>query len=63
LGRINLVAVGQIEPVGVRAGSVAGLVSFTPSLGEWIVFLFSLALLLLVFTLGEKYLMLDGDAG
>lgn len=63
LGRINLVAVGQIEPVGVRAGSVAGLVSFTPSLGEWIVFLFSLALLLLIFTLGEKYLKLDGAAG
>jgi hypothetical protein len=30
-----------------------------PSLGEWIVFLFSLAVLLLLFTLGEKYLSLE----
>jgi molybdopterin-containing oxidoreductase family membrane subunit len=58
LGRINIIAAGQIEPIGVRASGMPALVPFMPNIGEWTVFAFSLAVLLLIYSVGNKVLKL-----
>jgi len=56
--RMDYVLVGQLKPLGVRAMEVSGLAPHGNSIWEWLVVASSLALLLLVFTLGEQYLKL-----
>ncbi len=57
--RMDYVLVGQLKPLGVRAMEVPGLVVHSIGIWEWMVVLSSLALLLLLFTLGERYLKLE----
>ena len=57
--RMDYVLVGQLEPLGVRSMEVSGLATPGYTLWEWLVVAASLALLLLAFTLGERYLKLE----
>jgi molybdopterin-containing oxidoreductase family membrane subunit len=57
--RADYVLVGQLKPLGVRASGVSGLVSHSTNIYDWLIFFFALALMLLVYTLGERYLKLE----
>jgi len=50
--------VGQSRPVGPKAEHYPQFISYFPSIWEWLVFIFALAVLLLLYTMGERYLRL-----
>ncbi len=60
IDRVAYVTIGQLKPLGVRAVGMPELISpHLPSGWEWVVLLATVSVLLLFFTLGEKYLKLD----
>jgi molybdopterin-containing oxidoreductase family membrane subunit len=58
---MEVLLAGQIRPVGPKAEGLAEFVVYSPSIYEWLVLLFSLSVILLLYTLGERYLRLDGQ--
>jgi len=50
--------VGQSRPVGPKAEHYPQFISYFPSIWECLVFVFALAVMLLLYTMGEKYLRL-----
>jgi len=62
---------GQSHPIGPKAEQYGEAVRYFPSISEWLVFTFALAVMLLLYTFGERYLNLaqvpverrDGGAG
>ena len=55
---MEILLAGQSHPVGPKAEQFAGFIAYFPSIWEWLVFVFALAIMLLLYTLGERYLKL-----
>jgi molybdopterin-containing oxidoreductase family membrane subunit len=56
---MEILLAGQSRPVGPKAEQFPAFVSYFPSVWEWLVFIFGLAIMLLLYTLGERYLKLE----
>lgn len=52
---------GQRFPVGPKAEQFPDIVTYAPSPWEWLVALFAISVMLLLYTLGERYLNLGTD--
>jgi molybdopterin-containing oxidoreductase family membrane subunit len=59
-GRLELVLTGEIMPMGPMAEGLPEFVSYMPTISEVFVALFALATMLLLYTLGDRNLNLDG---
>ena len=57
---MEMLLAGQSRPVGPKAEQYPEFISYFPSIWEWLVFVFALAIMLLLYTLGERYLKLAG---
>lgn len=57
--RVDYVTVGQLKPVGVKAVGMPELVGHSSTVWEWLILIAAIAILLLLFTIGEKYLKLE----
>jgi molybdopterin-containing oxidoreductase family membrane subunit len=55
---MEILLAGQSHPVGPKAEQFAEFMSYFPSIWEWLVFVLALAVMLLLYTLGERYLKL-----
>jgi len=55
---MEILLAGQSRPVGPKAEQYPEFISYFPSIWEWLVFVFALAIMLLLYTLGERYLRL-----
>jgi molybdopterin-containing oxidoreductase family membrane subunit len=55
---MEILLAGQSRPVGPKAEQFPEFVSYFPSIWEWLVLVFALAVMFLLYTLGEKYLKL-----
>jgi molybdopterin-containing oxidoreductase family membrane subunit len=55
---MEILLAGQSRPVGPKAEQYPAFISYFPSIWEWLVFLLALAIMLLLYTLGERYLKL-----
>jgi molybdopterin-containing oxidoreductase family membrane subunit len=55
---MEILLAGQSRPVGPKAEQYPEFISYFPSIWEWLVFIFALAAMLLLYTLGERYLKL-----
>lgn len=58
--RMELLLEGVATPLGPRAVGLPEFVTYFPNTWEWLVVIFSLSVGLLIYTLGEKYLKLEG---
>ncbi|MCF6246021.1 MAG: polysulfide reductase NrfD [Desulfobacula sp.] len=58
---MEILLAGQSRPVGPKAEQFPDVISYFPSIWEWIVFMLSIAVMLLLFTLGERFLKLGSD--
>ena len=59
-GRLELVLTGEIMPMGPMAEGIPEFVSYFPTISELLVAIFALAVMLLLYTLGDRHLNLDG---
>ena len=55
---MEILLAGQSHPVGPKLEQYPAFISYFPSIWEWLVFVFALAVMLLLYTLGERYLKL-----
>jgi len=55
---MEILLAGQSHPVGPKAEQYPEFIFYFPSIWEWLVFVFSLAVMLSLYTLGERYLKL-----
>ncbi|MFH2060987.1 MAG: NrfD/PsrC family molybdoenzyme membrane anchor subunit [Pseudomonadota bacterium] len=55
---MEILLAGQSRPVGPKAEQFPDVISYFPSSWEWMVFMLSIAVMLLLFTLGERFLKL-----
>jgi molybdopterin-containing oxidoreductase family membrane subunit len=60
---MEILLAGQSHPVGPKAEQFPEVIRYFPSIWEWLVFVFALSVILLLYTLGERYLKLDGTPG
>lgn len=58
---IEILLAGQSRPVGPKAEQFPDVISYFPSIWEWIVFMFSVAVILLLISLGERFLRLESE--
>ena len=58
---MEVLLAGQVRPVGPKAEGLAEFVKYSPSIYEWLVLVFALSVILLLYTLGERYLSLNGQ--
>ena len=56
---MEILLAGQSHPVGPKAEQYPEFISYFPSIWEWLVFGFTLSVMLLLYTLGERYLKLQ----
>ena len=56
LMHMEILLAGQSHPVGPKAEQYPAFVDYFPSIWEFLVFLFALAVMLILYTLGERYL-------
>jgi len=56
---MQILIAGQSHPIGPKAEQYGLALTYYPSLYEWIVFLFAVAVMLLLYTAGERYLKLE----
>jgi len=56
---MEILLAGQSRPVGPKAEHYPEFLSYFPSIWEWLVFLLAVAVMLLLYTLGERYLNLE----
>jgi molybdopterin-containing oxidoreductase family membrane subunit len=56
---MEILLAGQSHPVGPKAGQFPQYVQYVPSIWEVLVMVFALAVMLLLYTLGERYLRLQ----
>jgi formate-dependent nitrite reductase membrane component NrfD len=66
--RYDFIVAGQLPPMragldGAGVETVAGLVQYAPSVGEWMIFAFGLGLFLFLYFMSERFLILDDKAG
>ena len=55
---MEILLAGQSHPVGPKAEQYPEFMSYFPSIWEWLVFVLAVAVMLLLYTLGERYLKL-----
>lgn len=60
-GRLEMVLSGLVMPTGPKAEAQPPFVSYWPTIWEVLVFVFALALLLLIYTIGERHLKLTAS--
>ncbi|MDW7727572.1 MAG: hypothetical protein SCH70_10795 [Candidatus Methanoperedens sp.] len=60
---MELLLEGQAIPLGPRAIGQPEFIFYFPNIPELLVVVFSFSVILLVYTIGEKYLNLEGSAG
>ncbi len=58
LMHMEILLAGQSHPVGPKAEQYPWHIHYFPSIWEWLVFLLAVAIMLLLYTLGERYLKL-----
>jgi len=58
LMHMEILLAGQSHPVGPKAEQYPEFVKYFPSIWEFLVFLFALTIMLILYTLGERYLKL-----
>jgi molybdopterin-containing oxidoreductase family membrane subunit len=58
---IEILLAGQSRPVGPKAEQFPNVISYFPSIWEWIVFMFSVAVILLLISLGERFFRLGSE--
>ena len=58
LMHMEILLAGQSHPVGPKAEQYPEFIKYFPSIWEFLVFLFALAIMLILYTLGERYLKL-----
>lgn len=56
---MEILLAGQSRPVGPKAEHYPEFISYFPSVWEWMVFLLAVAVMMLLYTLGERYLKLE----
>lgn len=56
---MEILLAGQSRPVGPKAEQYPEYISYFPSIYEWLVFAFAVAVMLLLYTLGERFLKLE----
>ncbi|MEW6673513.1 MAG: NrfD/PsrC family molybdoenzyme membrane anchor subunit [Thermodesulfobacteriota bacterium] len=56
---MEILLAGQSRPIGPKAEQYPEIISYFPSVWEWLVFLFALAVMLLLYTLGERFFKLE----
>ncbi len=56
---MEILLAGQSRPVGPKAEQFPDVISYFPSIWEWYVFMLSIAVMLLLFSLGERFLKLE----
>ena len=59
-GRLEFILTAEIMPMGQMAEGLPEFVSYFPTISEVFVAIFGLAVMLLLYTLGERYFNLDG---
>jgi len=59
IGRMDLVMTGQMLPIMPKNTIEHSAILYFPTIWEWIVGFFAMAVMLFIYTLGEKYLKLD----
>jgi molybdopterin-containing oxidoreductase family membrane subunit len=59
---MEILLAGQSRPVGPKAEQFPEVVSYFPSIWEWFVFMLSIAVILLLFSLGERFLKLEAKS-
>lgn len=60
IGRMDMVMLGQLQPIIPKLSSEGtNIVSYFPTFWEWMIAMFSFSLMLLLYTLGERYLKLE----
>ncbi len=57
--RMNMVMLGQIHPIFPHFLESESIISYFPTIWEWSIAMFSLTIMLFLYTLGEKYLDLE----
>ena len=57
-GRMDMLMVGQIQPIMPKITLEQSVIFYFPTIWEWLIGFFSLALMFFIYTLGEKYLKL-----
>lgn len=53
---MEILLAGQSRPIGPKAEQYPDYISYVPSMYEWLVMLFAIAVALLLYTMGERYL-------
>ncbi|MCF6241913.1 MAG: hypothetical protein L3J74_11280, partial [Bacteroidales bacterium] len=61
IGRMEMLMSGQILPIMPKVSIQKNLILYNPTIWEWVICFFSLALLLFLYTMGEKYLKLGAS--
>ena len=56
---MEILLAGQSRPIGPKAEQYPEYVSYFPSAYEWLVMILAVAVALLLYTLGERYLKLE----
>lgn len=56
---MQILIAGQSHPIGPKAEHYPQVLSYYPSVWEWLVALLAIAVILLLYTLGERYLKLE----
>ena len=56
---MDILIAGQSRPIGPKAEQFKEIISYMPSVWEWLLLVFALSVMLLLYALGEKYLKLD----
>ncbi len=59
---MEILLAGQSRPVGPKAEQFPEVVSYFPSIWEWFIFMLSIAVILLLFSLGERFLKLEAKS-
>lgn len=52
---------GQSHPIGPKAEQFPAVLTYYPSIWEWLVAIFAISVMLLLYTLGERYLKLEAE--
>ena len=58
-GRISLLMSGQVNLTGSVPFGISEIQTYSPTMWEWLVLVFAMSMMLLLYTLGEKYLNLE----
>jgi hypothetical protein len=59
-GRLEFILTAEIQPMGQMAEGLPQFVGYFPTISEVFVAIFGLAVMLLLYALGERYFDLDG---